>query len=287
MPILVVQMGHSGRTSGATGAPGEKQFTEQVGAACRALLDGQNGWAVRTIPADVSNTAYRGDAFVAIHADGNNNPDVCGSSVGYQTNAGAGLAHGWQSAYAGLGWTGPWHLDNYTTNLAQYYGVRIAVQQGNTRAFIAECGTITNPAEHAAMTGPGGPERVAEAIGIALSILTPTKPKQEDDVALATVQWEPGEKKWGVLSIPPVGASTSIPAGGRAWLHLRVPHQSVVLHGLWCVKYNGVATALVSTDWSMPHDAYNLWQLPNDTMQVSALYTGVVPIGAQIEAVAA
>lgn len=170
MPTLIVQMGHSGRTTGATGAPGEMAFTESVGAACRTLLS-RNGWVVRPIPADPPGSAYRGDAFVAVHADGNNNPAVRGASVGYQNQAGGDLAGGWKAAYTALGWSGPWNQDNYTTNLAQYYGVRAAIAQGNTRACIIECGTITNPTEHDAMTGPGGPQRVALAIGTALGII--------------------------------------------------------------------------------------------------------------------
>lgn len=163
--ILVVQMGHSGRTSGATGAPGEMAFTEAVGAACVRLLN-QGGWSVRAIPADPAASAYRGDAFVAVHADGSTNPAIRGASVGYQTAQGGDLAHAWMAAYARRGFTGPWHPDNYTVNLAQYYGVRTAVQEGNRAACIIEAGTITNAEDRALMD----PDRVALAIGDALGI---------------------------------------------------------------------------------------------------------------------
>lgn len=170
MPTLVVQCGHVGRTSGNTGAPGEREFTARVGEACARLL-GRRGWSIRVVPADPVRAAYRGDAFVAVHADGNNNPDVDGASVGYQTTEGRQLAEAWRSAYQLLGWSGPWHRDNYTTNLSGYYGVSYAVGQGNRRACIVECGTITNPAERAAMTSQDGVDRVALAIGMALGIL--------------------------------------------------------------------------------------------------------------------
>lgn len=178
-------MGHSGRTSGATGAPGEMAFTEAVGAACRSLLDGRGGWSVRTIAADVSSSAYRGDAFVAVHADGSTNPSVRGASLGYQNAAGAALAQRWRHAYAARGFTGPWNGDNYTVNLAQYYGVRIALGVGTARAFIAECGTITNAADRALMT----PERVALSIGDAVGVPQPqtTDPVPEDDLMITFI----------------------------------------------------------------------------------------------------
>jgi hypothetical protein len=171
--VLVVQMGHAGRTSGATGAPGEQAYTQAVGAACARLLGGRDGWSVRPVVADPPVAQYRGDAFVAIHADGSTNPAVRGASVGWQNGAGAGFAHNWRDAYIRRGFTGPWHPDNYTANLGQYYGVRAAIGQGNARAFIAECGTITNAEDRALMA----PDRVALAIGDALGIHT-----EEDDV---------------------------------------------------------------------------------------------------------
>lgn len=166
MPILVVQMGHAGRTSGNTGAPGEQAFAQVVGAACVRLLDGKGGWSVRPVVADPPTAQYRGDAFFAVHADGSTNPNVRGASVGYQTTQGDALAQAWRQAYIARGFTGPWNPDNYTTNLAQYYGVRAAVAQGNRRACIIECGTITNAADRGLMN----PDWVALAIGDALGI---------------------------------------------------------------------------------------------------------------------
>lgn len=175
MSILVVQMGHSGRLTGATGAPGERDFTEAVGRACARLLN-RDGWTVRLVGADPPTASYRGDAFVAVHADGNDNPAVRGASVGHQTSQGSWVAHGWRDAYVRRGYDGPWHPDNYTANLGGYYGVRAAVQQGNVHACIVECGTITNPADHALMVCDEGYDRVALAIGDALGIHQPTPP---------------------------------------------------------------------------------------------------------------
>jgi N-acetylmuramoyl-L-alanine amidase len=185
MSILIVQMGHSGRTSGATGAPGEMAFTEAVGAACARLLNA-SGWTCRTIPADPPPAAYRGDAFVAVHADGSNNPDVRGASVGYQNDPGNALAHRWRDAYIRRGFSGPCHPDNYTENLHYYYGVGTAIGQGNRNACIIECGTITNAADKAMMA----PERVALAIGDALGIFV-----TQEEIAMYLSEVSQGQTK--------------------------------------------------------------------------------------------
>lgn len=175
--VLVVQMGHAGRTSGATGAPGEQAYTQLVGSACARLLN-RDGWSVRPIVADPPMSQYRGDAFFAVHADGSTSPRVRGASVGYQNAAGARLAHAWRDAYVARGFTGPWHPDNYTANLAGYYGVRAAVSAGTLAACIIECGTITNAEDRAIMD----PTRVALAIGDALGIMQDQPRKGEVDV---------------------------------------------------------------------------------------------------------
>lgn len=169
MPVLVVQMGHSGRTSGATGAPGEMAFTEAAGAACRRLLDGRGGWSVRLIQADVAVSLYRGDGFVAIHADGSTNPDVRGACYGVQTPEGGQAGQRWADAWERT-YRGPWNPVNYTTNLAQYYGVRDAVAVGNKRAFILEAGTITNALDHALITSAAGLDALARSVGSAFGV---------------------------------------------------------------------------------------------------------------------
>jgi len=180
MPTLVVQMGHTGRppNPGARGTAGEQDFTRAVGAACERLLHGRGGWTVRLVIADPPAASYRGDGFVAIHADGSTNPAVRGGSIGYQTPEGRAFAAAWKAAYERRGFDGGWQPDNYTVDLAQYYGVRAAVAAGNRRAFIAECGHLTSPADRSLLLGPGGQDRVALAIGEALGIPV------EDDMPL-------------------------------------------------------------------------------------------------------
>ena len=183
MPTLVVQMGHCYRKTGATGTAGEQAYAAAVAEACRALLDGRGGWWVRPILADNTSALYRGDAFVAVHCDGSTSSAARGASCGYRTPEGQVFGQAWKRAYEARGWVG-FRPDNYTPALAGYYGTGTAVSVGNRRAIIIECGFLTNPADRAALTGPGGATRVAAAIGDALGIPHDHQPEQEIDMAL-------------------------------------------------------------------------------------------------------
>lgn len=169
---LVIQMGHTGRPphAGSVGTAGEQEFARVVGAECVRLLN-RNGWTVALVLADPSLAAYKADAFVAIHCDGSTSAASRGASLGYQTAPGRALAHAVRDAYVRLGWTGGWKPDNYTRNLAEYYGVANAVAQGTSRAMIFETGTMTNAADRALLHSDDGPDRVALAIGAALGII--------------------------------------------------------------------------------------------------------------------
>lgn len=168
---LVVQLGHCYRTRGATGTAGEQEFATAVGKACIALIHGRGGWHVRLILADDHDRDHlHADAFVAIHADGSTNPNARGASVGYQTNAGRAFGHAWKRCYQARKWTGGFRGDNYTDALAQYYGVREAVEAGTAAAIIIEAGFLTNPGDRAILRAADGPARVALAIRDALGI---------------------------------------------------------------------------------------------------------------------
>lgn len=168
MGLVVVQRGHCFRTSGATGAPGEQEFTKA--AADRAAFHLRTvGHQVRIINADVPDADYRGDLFVAIHYDSSDKPAARGASVGYQTPEGNQFAWAWKRRYVELGWpTGVFRPDNYTAKLQGYYGVRHAVEEGNRRAFIAEAGFHSNPADAALLASPEGPDRVGRSIALAV-----------------------------------------------------------------------------------------------------------------------
>lgn len=177
--MLIVQMGHCYRTSGATGTQGEQGYATVVAEACMALLHGVDGWIVRRTLAD--ENYYRADAFAAIHCDGSLFPGARGSSVGYRTPEGQAFGQAFKRAYANRGWP-VFRPDNYTDALHGYYGVRNAVNAGTRRAIIIECGFRTNAEDRALLDGPVGPERVALSIGDALGITTPITPKDDEDM---------------------------------------------------------------------------------------------------------
>jgi hypothetical protein len=188
MPTLVVQKGHCNRRTGKTGTAGEQEYVTRVADACHALLNGRNGWVVNRTLADEND--YEGSAFVALHCDGANDPSSRGASVGYRTPEGQTFAQAWKLAYARRGWP-IFRRDNYTDGLARYYGTRNAVRAGNRRAIVIECGFRTSPEDRALLDGPGGPERVARAIGEALGIIG-----EDDDMAVEHVErmmWKGGD----------------------------------------------------------------------------------------------
>jgi N-acetylmuramoyl-L-alanine amidase len=182
MTRVVIQAGHCHRTTGNTGTRSADGFTEQqfswaVSNMARDLLNG-DGYDTTVILADPPTSAYRGQAFVAVHADGNNNPAVRGASVGYRTDEGKRLATAWKDAYRQLGWPSGFRADNYTAALGGYYGTTKAISQGNRFACIIEAGFLTNPAEANMLRSAAGQQRCAEAIRRAINaVLTaPAKP---------------------------------------------------------------------------------------------------------------
>lgn len=167
MALVVVQRGHVGRKTGATGAPGEQQFAIEAAERARHHVT-RIGHRVRIVDADPPSSAYTGDAFVAIHYDSSTASSARGASVGYQTPEGKAFASAWKRHYAANGWSGGFRPDNYTAALAGYYGVRKAVAQGNRRAIIVEAGFHSNPEDRALLASPAGPDRVGVAIAAAL-----------------------------------------------------------------------------------------------------------------------
>lgn len=168
---IVLQRGHVPRTSGKTGAPGEQAFaTEAAWHTERRLI--ALGHQVRVINADEPVYRYAGDLFAALHYDSSTSPSVRGASFGYQTEAGRELADLIRGHYVNNGWTGGFRPDNYTPNLAGYYGVRHAIDAGNTRAVIIEAGFHSNPDDAALLAPPAGADRIALAIAGAVVDLT-------------------------------------------------------------------------------------------------------------------
>jgi hypothetical protein len=192
MPLVVIQLGHCYRRTGATGTngvdgdPNEQEFATAAGNRAAALLR-VAGHQARVILADDPASSYRGDAFVAIHCDGSTSSSARGASVGYRNNSGKALAQAWKRAYADRGWSG-FRPDNYTPALAGHYGVRRAVEQGNASAFLAEAGFLTSPVDERLLSGASGSERFARALTDAVVAVfggrAPTPSPEEDDMTL-------------------------------------------------------------------------------------------------------
>lgn len=143
MARVVVQMGHVPRTTGATGTYREQEFVKALAPRIKTVLE-TLGHTVYVI--DYDGPYPPGDAFVALHCDGSLNKAVRGGSVGYQTADGQRLAAAWKRAHQRRGYTGGFKPDNYTRDLAGYYGFGYAKCRYE---FLAEHGHTTNPIDEA------------------------------------------------------------------------------------------------------------------------------------------
>lgn len=169
MATVYLQMGHCFRPSGSTGTGGEQPFNKAVAArAARRLRE--RGHRVFIREADVGN--FKTDVFAAFHADGSVSPSAQGASVGHQDENGKRFGRAWKRAYRRLGWeeatgtteTGGFRDDNYTEALAEYYGVREALDAGTEFAIVIESGFLTSPKDGAELRTERGKTRVAEAL---------------------------------------------------------------------------------------------------------------------------
>lgn len=174
---MVVQRGHVPRTTGATGGPGEQAMARRIAERIRLYVERIDGWTVRIIDADEPASRYVGDAFVALHGDASASPQAAGASVGWRTPEGQALGQAWKDCYRRFGWPGGFRNDNYTANLAGYYGTRHAVAQRNSRAVIVEHGFLTNPDERRWIDSDAGTEAAARA---AVAAVTGIDPMEDD-----------------------------------------------------------------------------------------------------------
>lgn len=247
MALIVVQMGHCYRTSGATGTAGvdadptEQEFASVTAQACVAEL-ADAGHYGQAILADSPDHLYAGDAFVAIHCDGSTSRTARGASVGYRTSQGQEFAAKWKQRYHEGGWTG-FRPDNYTAALAGYYGTREAVAQGNRRAFIAEAGFLTSPADEA-LLWPDGPARFARALRLAVvdifgGIPVAQPPTMEDEDMRTIVELEDG---------PRPGAWLGLGTSDYVWYEH--PHQAAVDVWYHLARMRGAAGGPEKVKWN-------------------------------------
>jgi hypothetical protein len=223
MSLIVVQMGHCFRKTGATGTngvdgnPNEQTFAHLAALAAAGRIEAL-GHQVRIIHADESTSAYFGDGFVAIHCDGSTSAAARGASVGYQTAEGASFAAMWKDQYHQAGWSG-FRPDNYTPSLAGYYGVRNAVVRGNRTAFIAECGFLTSPTDEALLTPPAGADRFARALAASVAYVfgTPNLPTEEDDMTPEECREIVHEELYQFERLPTFWVANDVPGRENHW----------------------------------------------------------------------
>ncbi len=140
---VLLQAGHEGRTRGnigsAQGALKEVEWNTQVTKMIEKELKKHNIDVTRVgakIP--ISNTRIA----IAIHFDGSNRHCSTGASIGYDVNHinAKNLARDWKRKYKGY-FPFKWHHDNFTKNLADYYGFsRVNSEKG---FLVLELGEIT------------------------------------------------------------------------------------------------------------------------------------------------
>jgi hypothetical protein len=147
---VLIQAGHEGRPASCAlfperacnlGAAGERRATTIVAdAATKALRDA--GLRVARVPADYRER-YDVRAAIFIHFDGAEPACTTGASIGYPAADGE-AARAWRDFYAPRF---PFRFmpDNFTTNLAHYYGFRTVMPNATT--LLLELGEITCPAQ--------------------------------------------------------------------------------------------------------------------------------------------
>lgn len=141
---ILIQAGHEGRKSGATGATGplgnEVDWTTLVADSATVNLR-QKGFKVLRVSADFQQ-GYKAEVKLAlfIHFDGSKKPCSSKASVGYDDPTDQPAAKAWKDFY-NLYWPFGFMPDNYTTNLSDYYGFSYTHTEDSE--LVLELGEIT------------------------------------------------------------------------------------------------------------------------------------------------
>ena len=152
---IAIQMGHVPRKTGSTGTVREQEFTSALGPILAQKLRAL-GWTVHLLNADPPGRKYpQTDLFLALHADGNSNPNVGSASFFYPPrDSKEGFAWGthWAAAhqkYAGYNFG--FRRPNYVSSLSTGF---YAWRESRVRASIATPAKVCLLAEHYFATNP-------------------------------------------------------------------------------------------------------------------------------------
>jgi hypothetical protein len=121
---LIIQMGHIGRIKGYIGTVGEQAFTRALGTSLFKKFQNSEH-KVRLMGADnfYLPEPNKTRLFFSIHADGNQNRDMRGISIGYPIPSNPAFAQAIKEEYIKLTGFGA-KKDNYTKGLERYYAWR-------------------------------------------------------------------------------------------------------------------------------------------------------------------
>jgi len=149
---VIIQRGHVGRISGATGTFREIEFNTKLGNAMDKLL-AKTGLKYRIMDADnwLPNEPNKADIFLALHGDGSTNKSAKGYSLGFKPDTNEEFKEQLAISYGKLSGF-PRRKDNYTANMRKYYAWRDDLKTrgphivGDNLVLI-EHGFLTNDAE--------------------------------------------------------------------------------------------------------------------------------------------
>lgn len=149
MKRVLVQAGHQRPLEpgheGATGAPGEADLVAKIQASLVTVLGGDPRFEPVPVPGRIPG-GIEVDAAIFLHADGATSPLAQGYCFGYPLfPVNKRLADLIAAEIESLPGHPPRRADNYTVNLAKYYGFRRVVTEGPE--VVVEHGFVTNPAE--------------------------------------------------------------------------------------------------------------------------------------------
>lgn len=152
---LLIQAGHvaprePGFESG-TGTSGEQELVHPIEHKLLTLLDQDGRFDVTHSHGDVPDD-WKGDLFLALHADGSGDPKASGFSFGYPPGCSEckRLADIMAAEYGKISGAPKRRRDNYTKALSGYYGWR---RTDAPAKLLVEHGFLTNPGERAWLIG--------------------------------------------------------------------------------------------------------------------------------------
>jgi len=165
-----LQLGHVGRTTGATGTGGccgvtEQEYVQRLFDTVAPKLRAAGHTPIKIVADPPSYPAM--DVFVAFHCDGSLDARARGCTFGFRDDlsnatASKGFGNLWRAAHNAIGYPGGNRPTNSTTNLARYYALEPATRAGAGRAIVVEFGFLTNREDNDWLVD--NLDRVAEAL---------------------------------------------------------------------------------------------------------------------------